>query len=192
MNKIAVIALAGLAAGAVAQTANVTLSASATSIDTTSTNAADRTVRVSVDITGDMGLTTFDAVLSAFQGAGLFTVANATLDNPLLFTAIAGISDITDAGDLGVRAFGSGPLLSGTDIGGQQFSFDLVANQGAAGIAEVGVVGSGFSPIATFGLFSTGYGQVNVSGASINLVVPAPASLALLGLGGLTAARRRR
>ena len=190
MNKIAVIALAGVAATAAAQ-GTVTLTPSSGTIDTSSTNAMDRTVRVSVSISGPTGLTTFDAVLAAIQGDGLFTVANGSLDNPLLFTAVPGISEITAAGPLGFRATGSAPLFSGLDVSGLQFSFDLIANEGAVGVAEVGVIESGFSPIATTGLFSDAVADLTVNNATFNLV-PAPASLALLGLGGLSAARRRR
>jgi hypothetical protein len=38
----------------------------------------------------------------------------------------------------------------------------------------------------------TNYGAVQVDGADIHILVPTPASLALLGLGGLVAGRRRR
>lgn len=192
MNKIALIAVAGIAAAATAgSTATVSFSPASSTIDTTSTNAAERTVRVSVSISGSAGLTTFDAVLAAVEGEGLFTVANATLDNPFLFTAVPGISAITNAGPLGIRAFGSGPLFSGFDISGAQFSFDLIANEGALGAVTLTAQESGFSPIATNGLFADAYTAVIIGTASFNLV-PAPGSLALLGLGGLAAARRRR
>ncbi|MAY75129.1 MAG: hypothetical protein CMJ31_10505 [Phycisphaerae bacterium] len=190
-NSIALVAVAGIAAAATAQTATVTVNPSATMIDTTATDAASRTVSVTVTITGDNGLTTFDAVMDAVEGSGLFTTANPMLVNPLLFTAVAGVSEARVEGPIGVRAFGSGPLLSGTDISGQQFTFDLIANAGAVGTVDLTVVGSGFSDIATMGLFATAYDNVVVNNATITLV-PAPASLALLGLGGLAATRRRR
>ncbi|MAY75130.1 MAG: hypothetical protein CMJ31_10510 [Phycisphaerae bacterium] len=190
-NAIALIAVAGIAAAAAAQTATVTVSPSATSINTLGDEAA-RTVRVSVTVTGSAGLTSFDVVMDALQGNGLFTIANASLDNGLLFTAIPNVSEVTGEGPLGLRGYGAGALLSGTDVSGQQFSFDLIANAGAAGDVELTGITSGFSPIATMGLFASAYPEIIVNSGTVTLFVPAPASAALLGLGGLAATRRRR
>ena len=184
MNKIALLAVAGIASTAAAQ-ATINVSASETTVDTTN---GPVTVRVSVSITGAQGLTTFDNIVSATGAAATF--GNQTFDNPFLFTAVPGITEFTDVAG-GFRATGSAPLFSGLDVSGLQYSFDVTFEQGALGQAEVGVSESGFSPLATFGLFSDAYAEVNVNNASFNLV-PAPGSLALLGLGGLAAARRRR
>ena len=189
-NSIALLAVAGIAAAATAQSATVNINASSATIDTTATDAASRTVTVTVSVSGDNGLTTFDAVMDAVQGAGTFTTSNPMLVNPNLFTAVPGISEAREEGPIGVRAFGAGPLLSGLDISGMQFTFDLTANFNAAGTVEL-TAANGGSALATFGLFADEYQDVTVNNAIISLV-PAPSSLALLGLGGLAATRRRR
>ena len=105
---------------------------------------------------------------------------------PIILTGLRGHEFLSR-----IRVTGSGPLFSGLDVSGMQYSFDVTFDQGALGVASVDVTESGFSPLVTSGLFADAYAEVNISNASINLV-PAPGSLALLGLGGLAAARRRR
>jgi hypothetical protein len=97
------------------------------------------------------------------------------------------------------QALGGTNFVGGTDVVVFKYAVDL-----AAPAATRTVVGS--VPLANVNISRTtwytapnGLGSYNatqaesdIAGATVNLIVPAPGAIALLGLGGLAAARRRR
>ncbi len=185
MKSITIAAIAGIAAAASAQSVSLSFAA-----DTTSANIGDTiSWTVSASFSGfadssayyggyvgsfdasDAGLGTSGNFMNMMNGEGVpATSAGASVNTINIFNAaLLGTDD------------NSNPI----DI----FSFDVVA--GAAGALSYGADGVN-TVFPDDGIFTLGEEyQASVNSDSVS-IVPAPGALALLGLGGLAAARRRR
>jgi hypothetical protein len=186
VKNIAILAVAGLAAGAVAQ--GVTLSFSA--------DAAEVNV-------GDTVSWTVSASFSGYPDASAY------------FGGFVGTLDASDAG-LGtsgnfanlMAGEGTPPAANGASVSSVNifnaallqtndpanpidiFTFDVVTS--AQGVLSYSASGTS-TVFADDGIFTLGdeFSSATISSDSVN-IVPAPGAAALLGLGGLVAARRRR
>lgn len=186
MKNIALLAVAGLAAGAVAQ--GVTLSFSA---DATEVNVGDTVSwTVSASFTGYTDATAyFGGFVGTFDAsdAGLGTSGNFANLMAGQGTAPAANGASVDS----VNVFNAA-LLQTDDPANpiDIFTFDVVT--GSAGVLSYSA--SGLSTVfANDGIFTLGdeFTSASINSDSVN-IVPAPSAAALLGLGGLVAARRRR
>lgn len=186
MKNIAILAIAGLATAASAQGVTLTFSADATSVDVGDT--ISWTVAASftgfADPTAYYGgfVGTFDA-----SDAGLGTSGN--FANLLAGTGTPATSNGASVATLN---FFNAALL-GTDDNAnplQIFTFDVVA--GATGSLSYNANGVN-TMFPDGGIFTLGeeFAGSTVSD-SVSIVVPAPGAVAVLGLGGLVAMRRRR
>ena len=187
MKNIAMIAIAGLAAGASAQGVTLTFSADASEVtvgDTITwtvaasfTGFADASAYyggfVGAFNASDNGLGTAGAFMNMMAGEGTPQAANgASVEAVNIFNA---------------ALLGSNDPANPIDI----FSFEVVA--GAAG--SLSYTANGVNTVfPDDGIFTLGEefaGQTSSDAVTIN-PIPAPGAVALLGLGGLVAARRRR
>lgn len=186
MKSIAIITVAGLAATASAQSIAVDFSASATEInvgDTVSwtvsvsfTGYADASAYfggfVGDFIASDNGLGTAGNIVSNMAGNATTPTANgASVEGINIFhSALLGTDD------------NSNPIAIMT--------FDVVAD--AEGILDYGAAGV-WSQFGSDFIFATPdeFTNPDMSSDRVN-IVPAPGALALVGLGGLVAARRRK
>ncbi|MDF1809164.1 MAG: PEP-CTERM sorting domain-containing protein [Phycisphaerales bacterium] len=200
-NAIALIAVAGIATVASAGGANLSIVASASTID--STVSTSFTLAVYGDATGT-AMAGGEFALTASGGAGIVTdmvgaaAAWGALGqedlghggdgnyNGLIFGQLIFPPFINPAAD---SMLGNGPVLLGnitvtiaadsagvidwsTAAGAGDFILEVFTDDGAAGVFEQ--------------LTAVGHGSARVN------VVPAPSAMAMLGLGGLVAGRRRR
>lgn len=185
MKSFAILAVAGIAASATAQ--GVTLHFSA---DATSVNVGDTiSWTVSASFTGYADATayygghtgSFDA-----NDAGLGTSGN--FANLMSFEGVPATSAGASVGTINIfnsALLGTNDAANPIDI----FTFDVVA--GAQGVLSYGATGIS-TVFADDGIFTLGDEYTAaVNSGSVN-IVPAPGAFALLGLGGLAAARRRR
>lgn len=176
MNKFALIAVAGIASGASAQSIDIVVD------EATGT------------ITGTASGLPAGALAAAWDFAGNFSSADGTIDltlnagftNPILAPVPVSNNGTNSVDFLGVNstqllpspAFdGSNPIELGTFTTTGSFA-GLNLTVSAISYAEPG---AGFPNVVN-------YADVNIS----YVPVPAPATAGLLGLGGLVAARRRR
>lgn len=190
MKSIVLATVAGLAAAASAQSVTLTFSASATTINVGDT--VTWTVRASFtgfnDPTAYYGgfagpAAPFAQFLANDNGLGV----SQNLQNLMAFQGVpatsvgASVSNINIFQSALLGAVVSGPM----DI----FRFDVVA--GAVGVLDYDATGV-HTVFPNNGPFTLG---VQVPGSVVSdrvNIVPAPAGLALIGLGGLVAVRRRR
>jgi len=206
-NAIALAAVAGLSTGAVAQDLNLS---TVTSTYDTSTGSVTFTVTVFADNfadqeaisgTGNMGI--------AGSGSAAGGVTNVAIDRPAWMT-LSGADGAYDgaAGHTGADGgqiilagifppapaslFGSGPV--------EFFNWTYTVAAGTVGSLDLTVfeeAGTSFiiqtydADAAAPGLTDFREADVNITGTTVNFV-PAPSAMALLGLGGLVAGRRRR
>jgi len=184
MKTVVIASLAGLAAAASAQSANLHFSASATEINVGDTVTWTVSATFSgLSATGYFGgfVGTFNASDSALGTAGNFASAMSGEGTPATGN---GASVET------INVFNSALLGTDDQSLGDFFTFDVTAgNEGALSYGAAGVVSLFnsdfiFEPVIEFTAFG-------VSSDSVN-IVPAPGAVALLGLGGLVATRRRR
>jgi len=213
-NAIALAAVAGIASAAAAQNGSLTIVASQTLVDSTVTNSITLSVYGDADFGTNITGAAF-SLLGTTGGAGVvgdMTVAGEAWGG-------LGFGEFGDQGD-GIHggmimgqivflpfiqpdpasALGNGPVLLGT------FTVEILAS--SAGVVDWQLGGG----IGTFGLETIdvnlnpggnppgqvmqfggtmGAGALELGGVSVT-VVPAPSAMALLGLGGLVAGRRRR
>jgi hypothetical protein len=182
-NVVAIAAVAGVAAAAAAQTSGSISFVAPTSV------SAGETFSVLVVATGDQAnaIVGFNLAISA---AGADAVAVGT-PNPELFafSTFSGVGDFEASG--GSNVFAKAALSSGAAL----FSFDVTAGSSNIDLtAQAGTVDAvsalEWGDDVGFFLLNTPYDNVVFNGATV--VVPAPGAMAVLGLGGLAAARRRR
>lgn len=186
MNKIATIAGLAVAASAMTASADVLLLVDLSVADTITISATD-------------GLSSADGSASNFTG---FLLAD------FYTSAGAGISDTSVVGDLSTAANasdGSADLFNGSSSFGLNVwsvssDFDLDVTAGATAFAGsttwtvsaadyAELLAGNMSGDIIFGADTDDDDGVNIGTWAI---VPAPGSLALLGLGGIAAGRRRR
>ena len=209
-NAIALAAVAGIASAAAAQTASLSIVASQSVVDSTMTSS----ITLSVYADADFGTHVTGAAITmgAAGGAGVVDSMSANAYGTSDWQAL-GFDDFGDGGDgnhnglvLGQVVFlpfiqpaaesalGNGPVFLGS------FTVGIVAN--SSGIVDW-TVGGGIGTFAlelidvnanpgdnppgeTFQIAAPDFGSARVT------VVPAPSAMAVLGLGGLVAGRRRR
>ena len=201
-SAITLAAVAGLASVAAAQTGSLSIVASAGTVDTTGASA---TVTLAVYGDADFGTAIAGGAfgLSATGGAGVVT----GMTGAAAAWGALGEQDNGHAGDgnyngliFGQLIFppfinpdpgsllGNGPVLLGT------VTVTFAAN--SSGVVDWTTTSAGdfvmeiFEDNGADGVF-TQLTAVAAGSASVN-VVPAPSAMALLGLGGLVAGRRRR
>ncbi|MBZ0172887.1 MAG: hypothetical protein K8E66_10935 [Phycisphaerales bacterium] len=185
VKSIAILAVAGLATAATAQGVSLHFSASATSV-----NVGD-----SVSWTVSASFTGFNSGTAYYGGhVGSWDASDAGLGTSGNFANLMGFQGVpaTSAGaSVGTINIFNSALLGSDDPANpiDIFTFD-VATSGA------GVLSYGATGISTVfpddDIFTLGQEfTASVSSDSVN-IVPAPGAFALLGLGGLAAARRRR
>ncbi len=201
-STLTLVAVAGLASAATAQTGSLSITSSAMTVDSTTTTSFTLSVYADADFGTAIAGGGFS--LSAVGGAGIVTdMVGSTPD-----WAALGFQDNGHAGDgnyngliFGQLIFppfipaapesmlGSGPVLVGT------FAVTIAAD--SAGVVDWST-GGGVGPFVLEVFTDDGGSGVmtqltdlDFGGVSVN-VVPAPSAMALLGLGGLVAGRRRR
>jgi len=197
-TSIALVAVAGFAAAASAQNFSLSIAGAPTTVDTTM-----GAVTVTVDIIGDSDFGTH------MLGGGFTMTSGSSLVEGMSWAAASWSSFNTDGGYAGGGDYGQvifGQLVipgvppfdvpaPGSELGSAIGSFQIVIGQGT-GIIDLSIAaGSPFSlevlDLAGGTTAQSSNGNLTLNGASIN-VVPAPSAMALLGLGGLVAGRRRR
>jgi hypothetical protein len=182
-NAIAISAIAGFAAAAAAQTSGSISFIAPTQV------AAGETFDVLVVATGDQvnAIVGFNLAISAANAASVAVGA----PNPELFafSTFDGVGDFEASG--GTNVFAKAALASGSAL----FAFSVTAGNSNIDLsAQAGTVDA-LGPLewgddVGFFLLNTTYDNVTFNGATV--IVPAPGAMAVLGLGGLAAARRRR
>ncbi len=155
------------------------------------------------------GMMFTDSVDIASAGLGRTSAFNFGAASEAIFTANGGFFRIDDAGDAansvvhGISSAQESPSQSPGTFSIENpalvYKFDLLVNGTNDAHAidlsvplnqlKNGVVAVYSAANSTHGTDIT---SVTTSGATINVVVPAPASIAMLGLGGLLAGRRKR
>ena len=217
--KIAAFSLVGMVALAVSANASVTLSdwnltgAPGTQALTTGNGSANITAS---DLARGAGLTG-TAAANSISASGW---TNQTTDYfSFGFTVAGGYSANLDSLYIGSRSSGTGPGTLGLYYSGDGFSSNLFTFNQAPGanfvnsivslsgltgltgnvefrVAAIGSVAANGGATGSNGTFRlTGYFANGAFDRNLQItgdVVPAPASLALIGLGGLVATRRRR
>lgn len=186
MKNIAMLAVAGLAAAASAQGVTLTFSADASEVmvgDTISWSVSASFTGFSSPTAYYGGYTgTFDASDAGLGTSGAFM-------NMMSGTGTAATANGASVGTINI--FNSALLGSDNNANPYEiFTFEVVA--GATGVLSYSAGGVN-TVFPDDGIFSLGQEfAATVASDSVNIVVPAPGAAALLGLGGLVAARRRR
>ncbi len=195
MKSIALMAVAGLATVASAQSLDITLSWDATSVDFGGT--ATGTVMASFSGFDDgsyLSSVNFDLIASEALGT-VGNVGAVAWNNAGL--GFDGQGTASGADIIGIEAsqFSLIPPFS-TDNPVMVMSFEFTAGdaEGVLSYSSSTAAGAPFSFSVTGPNFSdqpVGFDDSSFSGDSLR-IVPAPSAMALLGLGGLVAGRRRR
>ena len=199
MKTIALAAVAGLASVATAGNSfSLTLVPSASTVDVSGGAAT-----ITIDVIGDSSFGThmLGGAFSIGSGSGLVTNmawSPASWSSFNTDNGYAGNGDYNDVifGQLvipGVPPFDV--PAPGSELGSSIGSF-TVTFDGGSGVVDFGLMAGSPFTLEVLDLNSgttaqSVNGSLTLNGASIN-VVPAPSAMALLGLGGLVAGRRRR
>jgi len=183
-NAIAIAAVAGLAAAASAQSVKLTFSATASEI-----NVGD-TVSWTVSATFT-GFADPSAYFGGFNGD--FLASDNTLGTAGNFVnnmGFQGFPATANGADVNLNVFNSALLGTDDQSLGIFFEFDVTAEAvGALSYTESGIT----SMFADDDIFTQPTEFLDVpTNSDIVSIVPAPGAVALLGLGGLVAGRRRR
>jgi len=195
MKTAAIIALAGMASVATAQSAHVMLHHDGGA----SINVGDSvTWTLSVSYTGGGAVSGGNMVISGDNALGTssaFAYTPTNGGNNGGTSNGAGIGFVNWTNSLFLEAFGnpadhSNPFVAGT------FSFTAGAVGTLSYAVTKGEASSAFTSVAQDAFNETLFDDVGAAGLTIDVmdlnIVPTPASAALLGLGGLVAVRRRR
>lgn len=195
MKSIALMAVAGLATVASAQSLNVNLSWDSTSIGFGDT----ATATVSASFEGQpagayLSSANFDLIASAALGT-VGNVGAVSWNNAGLGFDGQGVASGADIVGINASQFSLiPPITAGSPIVIMTFEFTAGEEAGVVDYSSATAAGAPFSFSVTGGAFSdqpVSYGDDAFSAQSLT-VVPAPSAMALLGLGGLVAGRRRR
>jgi hypothetical protein len=196
MKTIAIAAIAGFAAAASAQSSfSLSIVGAPMTVDTTMGAAT-----FTVDVTGDSDFGTH------ILGGGFALSTGSSANVTAMSWANAAWSAFnTDGGYDGAGNYnnvifgqlvipGIFPPAAGSELGSVIGSFQITVE--GAGVLDLSLVAA--APFALEAVDSvsgatanSSNGSLTLGGASVNLV-PAPSAMALLGLGGLAAGRRRR
>ena len=193
MKTIALAAIAGLATAATAGGYSLSLVASATEVDT-SMGAATFTVTVFGD--APSGSHMLGGAFGLESNSGLVTNmawANAAWSAFNTDNGYAGNGNYNDVVFGQIVIPGIFPPAAGSELGSAIGSFTITV-EGAGQLDLQLTAGSPFSletVDAMSGATANDDGAASLGSASIT-VTPAPSAMALLGLGGLVAGRRRR
>jgi len=199
-STIALVAIAGFAAAASAQNFSLSISGAPASVDAT----AGATITVDVIGDADFGTHMLGGSFNMTSGNGMVSSMAWTAAGWSAFNTDGGYAG---GGDYNAVIFGQLVIpgvppfdvpAAGSELGSAIGSFQIVIAAGSAGTLDL-VLGaeSPFSleviDVNTGGTAnsSDSAATLTLNGASIN-VTPAPSALALMGLGGLVAGRRRR
>lgn len=178
--KTAIIAVAGLAAAATAQSTVIDLSGII--VDA----AAPTSFNVNVGQSGALSSIDFDITVDAgVNGQNLSWGSEVFIG----LSGPGGFSFTADGNDIDLTDDGPNDLIFGWDNAGGIFSFSGSVDLTGA-LADAGGNWT-VTLIDQFDDFGPDHQYLSGSTITINQV-PAPAGLAILGLGGLAAARRRR
>ncbi len=203
-NAFTLIAVAGIASASTAQTGSLSIVPSAMTVDSTTTTSFTLSVYGDADFGTAIAAGRFS--LSAVGGAGIVT--------DMSFSVVDWATLLEDQGHAGDGnyadvAFGQlvfPPFFPPADdslLGDEPVylgSFAVTIAADSIGVIDWSTGGGDgdtvmeiFTDIGGGGFFFTQLTELemNFGGASVN-VVPAPSAMALLGLGGLVAGRRRR
>ncbi|MHA7812306.1 MAG: PEP-CTERM sorting domain-containing protein [Phycisphaerales bacterium] len=196
MKTIAFAAIAGLAAAASAQNFSLTIVPSSTMIDTTS-----GPVTFTMTVFGD-------ADFGSHLLGGAFAVASSgdsDVVQSMAWTAASWSQFNTDGGDAGNGNYnqvvfgqlvipGIFPPAPGSELGSAIGSFEVTVD-GMGDVEFQLTAGTPFSletVDSVLGDTMNDGGAISLGSSGVISVVPAPSAMALLGLGGLVAGRRRR
>ena len=195
MKTIALAAIAGLAAAASAQNFSLTLVPSTMTVDT-SGGAATFTMTVFGD--ADVGTHLLGGAFGLAANGGGDTVQGMTW-SPAAWSAFNTDGGYAGNGNYNTVVYGQlvipgiFPPAPGSELGSAIGSFSVTVD--GAGVLDYQLTaGSPFTLEVVdevSGATQNDAGGISLGGATIN-VVPAPSAMALLGLGGLVAGRRRR
>ncbi|MEZ6164423.1 MAG: PEP-CTERM sorting domain-containing protein [Phycisphaerales bacterium] len=193
-NAVALIAVAGIASVAAAQNFSLTVVPSATSV------AEGGTFTLSVYGDADQG--------SHMLGGAFSMSSDSALVDSISWSNAAWSAFNTDGGDAGNGNYnevifgqlvipGIFPPAAGSELGGLIGSFQVNLAAAGAGIidfqlnASTGPFSLQSVDSVSGALFDDSNGQLSLGSTRVT-VTPAPSALALLGLGGIAAGRRRR
>jgi len=194
-NALALIAVAGIASAASAQNFSLSIAGAPTSVAEGAT--------FTIDIIGDADVGTHMLGGSFTMSSNSALVSNITWSNAS-WSAFNTDGGYAGNGNYGANIFGQLVIPGvppfdvpavGSELGSAIGSFQVTLGAGT-GVLDLGLgAESPFTlqvlDVNTGTLSDSSQGQLSLNGASIN-VTPAPSALALMGLGGLVAGRRRR
>jgi len=194
-NALTLIAIAGIASVASAQSFSLTIT------DAPATVAEGAVF--SFDVVGDASVGTHMLGGSFSMTSGSALISSMTW-TPASWSAFNTDGGYAGGGDYNAVVFGQliipgvppfNVAAPGSELGGVIGTFQITLGAGS-GVIDFALVGE--SPFslesidpATGAGGNSGNGDLTLNGASVT-VTPAPSALALLGLGGLAAGRRRR
>ena len=198
-TSIALVAVAGFAAAASAgQNFSLSIAGAPATVD--STGGAT----ITVDIIGDSDFGTH------MLGGSFAMTSGSGMVSGMTWAAASWSAFNTDGGYAGNGDYNAvifGQLVipgvppfdvpaAGSELGSAIGSFQIVIADGSFGTLDLSLEGQSPFTLQVLDLIGGGTadssgGSLTLNGASIN-VVPAPSAMALLGLGGLVAGRRRR
>jgi len=195
-NTLALIAVAGMASVASAQNFSLSVSGAPASV-------AEGAV-FTIDVVGDSDFGTH-----MLGGSFSMSTGSALIDSmtwtPASWSAFNTDNGYAGGGDYNAVIFGQLVIpgvppfdvpAAGSEVGSAIGSFQVTLAASGTGVIDFALAaGSPFSlevlDVNTGASANSGSGQLALNGASVN-VTPAPSALALLGLGGIAAGRRRR
>jgi hypothetical protein len=198
-NTMCMIAVAGLTASVSAQEFSLSISSAAATIDTTGGSAV-----FTIDIIGDASVGTHMLGGSFSLVTGSSFVSDMTWI-PASWSAFNTDGGFAGGGDYNPVIFGQLVIpgvppfdqpAPGSEIGSRIGSFQVMIEGQLCGVIDFQLVAQSPFTLEVLDLdtgetFQSSDGNLTLNGASV-FSVPSPASLAILGIGGLATLRRRR
>ncbi len=199
-NAVCMLAVAGLVGAAGAQNFSLSIAGAPATIDNSS-----GAVTITIDIIGDA-----DVGTHMLGGAFAIEATGAILSTGMTWNPAGWSSFNTDGGYAGNGSYNQvifGQLVipgvppfdvpaTGSELGNAIGSFQIVIGQGLYGLMHLNFIAQEPFTLEVLDLaagesYRSSAGNLTLNGVEI-LIYPTPSSLALLGLGGLAASRRRR